>query len=206
MASNTSCVAKEPVELLCKDETGQVVPWNPPDGVKPRSWYFFRHRRKESPLRRLPELFNVNHYIVSQARPFVLPLLREDTHRPGDEIQCGQWRFFKTLDDLSLIEIRTRLKQLDVFGLVPNWAYRILLDERYPSAAIVLRPDVIVPQDLKRMFREPTRECVEDSVLKGERGVWPSMISVKVRCVLEVELEKAYQQMTKKVDNDLLLW
>lgn len=206
MASNTSCVAKEPVQILCKDETGQIVPWVPPDGISLRPWHFYRHRRKESPLRRLPELFSVNHFIISQARPFVIPLFGENVHRPGNEIQCGRWRIFKFIDDLLKIENRLRLQQLDIFDLLPNLAYRVLLEEYYPGSAIALLPDILFEDVKKKMFSEPTRQSVDDSILKGERGVWPSMKSVKVRCVLEVELEKAYQIMTRRLDNELLNW
>lgn len=202
MASNISCAAKTPVEMFCKDETGKIVPWGPPGGFKPQSWVFFRYRRKESPLRRLPELFNINHYIVSQARPFIIPLFGENIHRPGNEVQCGRWWIKRKMDNLVNIETRCRLRQFDVFGLLPSLAYRILLEEYYPAAAIALRPDIRI-EDMKRCFHEPTPQDVEESILLGERGVWPSLCSLKVRCLLEVELEKAYQDLTKKLDNEI---
>lgn len=71
----------EAQELMAKDRGGNIVPYHPPfhldpdKGVAPRRW---RDGSLEIdlPIKQLKELFNVNHYIVSQANPHIAPLLR----------------------------------------------------------------------------------------------------------------------------------
>jgi TAG lipase/steryl ester hydrolase/phospholipase A2/LPA acyltransferase len=72
----------EAQELMAKDRHGQLVPYHTPvqvgreeQGVGARQW---RDGSLESdlPMIQLKELFNVNHFIVSQANPHIAPLLR----------------------------------------------------------------------------------------------------------------------------------
>lgn len=73
----------EAQELMAKDRGGEIVPYHPPfhwgpeevDGTSVRRW---RDGSLEIdlPMIQLKELFNVNHFIVSQANPHIAPLLR----------------------------------------------------------------------------------------------------------------------------------
>ncbi|KAI1995602.1 triacylglycerol lipase [Ophidiomyces ophidiicola] len=207
-AAVASCVSALDTELpviWCKDDIGKLTPWNPKYKKYLRSWYTFRQHPKSSPLRRLPQLFNVNHFIISQPRPFMIPVFGEGIHHPGGGIHPGEWRIFRILDKLVGIETRHRLRQLNVFGLLPTLAHRIFIDDDIPGSSVVVLPDLALG-DLKAPFTGLAREKVKDLISKGERGVWPSMSSLKVRCVLEMELESAFQEMTGKKDNDLLTW
>ncbi|WEW55663.1 triacylglycerol lipase [Emydomyces testavorans] len=205
MASNVSLAAKSPVQMWCKSETGQIVLWEQSADLDLKSWYRFRCSSKESPLRFLPQLFNVNHFIISQARPFIIPLFREEMHRPGGQIRVRTWKIFQCLKQLAKIEIRYRLRQLDALCCLPAFLHRIFLEENIPGSCVVLLPDISL-WDLTKIFEKPSREGLKYWILKGERGVWPSMNALKVRCVLEMELENAYQELTRRQDNELLTW
>ena len=61
----------ESVSLLAKDEKGDIVHWSPSE-VK---WDVKVVDEIELPESRLAELFNVNHFIVSQATPYIAPFL-----------------------------------------------------------------------------------------------------------------------------------
>lgn len=73
----------EAQELMAKDRFGEIVPFHAPfllgpeqaPGDSARQW---RDGSLESdlPMMQLKELFNVNHFIVSQANPHIVPLLR----------------------------------------------------------------------------------------------------------------------------------
>ncbi|KAI7732355.1 hypothetical protein M8C21_010089 [Ambrosia artemisiifolia] len=73
----------EAQELMAKDRSGEIVPYHPPfhwgpeeaNGTSGRRW---RDGSLEIdlPMIQLKELFNVNHFIVSQANPHIAPLLR----------------------------------------------------------------------------------------------------------------------------------
>lgn len=64
-----------PVELMAKDATGQLVPYFSEGGVK----FADGSIHSDLPMRRLAELFNVNHFIVSQVNPHVIPFVISDT-------------------------------------------------------------------------------------------------------------------------------
>jgi TAG lipase/steryl ester hydrolase/phospholipase A2/LPA acyltransferase len=61
----------KPVELLCKDiVTGEIVPYFS-EGVK----WWDGSMSQDLPMNKLSELFNVNHFIVSQVNPHVVPFI-----------------------------------------------------------------------------------------------------------------------------------
>lgn len=73
----------EAQELMAKDRSGEIVPYHPPFNLDPEegSGASVRRWRDGSleidlPMMQLKELFNVNHFVVSQANPHIAPLLR----------------------------------------------------------------------------------------------------------------------------------
>lgn len=74
----------EAQELMAKDRNGDIVPYHPPfhfgqdDGGSPTYGRRWRDGSLQAdlPMMQLRELFNVNHFIVSQANPHIAPFLR----------------------------------------------------------------------------------------------------------------------------------
>lgn len=73
----------EAQELMAKDRSGEIVPYHPPFNLDPEVGTKSSGRRwrdgsleVDLPMMQLKELFNVNHFIVSQANPHIAPLLR----------------------------------------------------------------------------------------------------------------------------------
>lgn len=201
MASNASASALEsPVTIYCKDETGSIIPWPNSQGVTFASWRYVHYNDGESPLSRIAELFNVNHFIVSQAWPNLLPLLRSELSLL-ERRQAGQWNLTRPLMRLVMVEIRHRLKQLDYIGLLPQTLCRILIDEAIPGSNLALIPSLAL-KDFIRIFRSPTKDGLANWILKGERGVWPAVSALKVRCAIEIELDKGYQLVRRRRSTD----
>jgi TAG lipase/steryl ester hydrolase/phospholipase A2/LPA acyltransferase len=91
----------DPVELLCKNEYGQIVPYHINSNIYSysESKYIDGTISNDIPMKRIAELFNVNTFIVSQTNPFVFPFLDNED---GDELfEVGRkltlWRVFKYL-------------------------------------------------------------------------------------------------------------
>ncbi|KAL0261231.1 triacylglycerol lipase [Diplodia seriata] len=207
IASNaSSSTAAHPVVLLCKDETGRVVPWASAQEATFRPWTHAQYSQspndRESPLHRIAELFNVNHFIVSQARPYIAPFLRSDLHHPNPR-QDGKWRFSMPILRLVVLEVQHRLNQLDSVGLLPPGIRRFLLDENVPGASLTLVPE-LTPRDFWRLLEYPTRESLEYWILRGERSVWPAVGALKVRCAIEVELDRGYQLVRRRKPMDVV--
>jgi TAG lipase/lysophosphatidylethanolamine acyltransferase len=188
------------VQLYCKDETGAIVPWSNSEEITFSSWRQTTHSDRESPLFRIAELFNVNHFIVSQARPYIVPFLQSDLQRP-DQKQASRWNLTLPLAHLVLLEIRHRLKQLDFLGLLPKSLRRLLVDESIPGPSLTLLPDLSL-RDLTKLLQSPSKEGLEYWILRGERSVWPAISALKVRCAIEVELDKGYQLVRRRGPRD----
>ncbi|KAI9845346.1 MAG: hypothetical protein M1837_004968 [Sclerophora amabilis] len=202
IASNASSSALfSPVVLQCRDETGAIVPWAPAREITFRSWTHASYTDRDSPLARIAELFNVNHFIVSQARPYIAPFLRSDLHRP-DERHSGRWSLSAPLFRLLTMEVRHRLNQADSLGLLPYGIRRFLIDENVPATSLTLVPE-LTPMDFFRLLEKPTRAGLEYWTLRGERSVWPAVGALKVRCAIEVELDRGYQLVRRHKPLDL---
>lgn len=189
-----------PVQLYCKDETGSIIPWTDSEELMYRSWDPAGYDDRESPLFRIAELFNVNHFIVSQARPYLVPFIQSDLQRP-DQKRASRWNLTLPLARLILLEIRHRLRQLDFLGLLPTSVRRLLIDENIPGPSLTLLPD-LSPTDLTKLFESPSKENLEYWILRGERSVWPAISALKVRCAIEVELDKGYQLVRQRPYED----
>jgi len=199
VASNASSTSAffSPVTLLCKDESGQVVPWSSAQEATFRPWTTASYTNdRDSPLARIAELFNVNHFTVSQARPYLAPFLRSDMHHPNPK-QDIKYTLSMPILRLMALEIQHRLLQLDSLGCLPTSIRRFLLDENIPAASLTLVPE-LTPTDFIRLLENPTRESIEYWILRGERSVWPAVCALKVRCVIEVELDRGYQVVRRR--------
>lgn len=215
VASNSS--ASTPLytstSLLCKDPiTGQILPW-PPSSTsstftgppkKPSSAKAATDPLRDSPLGRIAELFNVNHFVISQARPYIAPFLQPgDAGLPAPSRSASTYRagrpnrVWASLLHIVVLEIQHRMRQLDAFGLLPQSVRRLLVDEIIPAASITLVPQLNA-RDFWGLLERPTPTSIEAWILRGERSVWPSVPSLKVRCAVEVELDRAYQVVRRR--------
>ncbi|KAL8878309.1 MAG: hypothetical protein Q9198_003850 [Flavoplaca austrocitrina] len=197
LASNASSASMySPVILRCKDETGAIVPWTSAQEVTFRPWRHTSYADRESPLSRIAELFNVNHFVVSQARPYIAPFLRAELQHPNPR-QGRRQGFTIPLMRLVSWEIYHRLNQLDSLGLLPASVRRLLIDESIPGASLTLVPD-LSPGDFWKLLETPTKQSVEYWILHGERSVWPAVSALKVRCAIEVELDRNDQLVRRR--------
>ncbi|KAF2996362.1 hypothetical protein E8E14_002474 [Neopestalotiopsis sp. 37M] len=195
-ASTPSLYGSRGTTVLCKDANGNIVPWAPA--------HTFRHytsasattsKDSKSPLARIAQLFNVNHFIVSQARPYLIPFLESDMHGPS--LFAARHRRAQITGNVIRmvgLETRHRLRQLDTLGLLPAGIRRFLVDEEIPGAHMTFVPKVTA-SDFVRLLETPTRETLDYWILRGERSVWPAICALRIRCVIEFEIERTYQQV-----------
>lgn len=208
IASNANTTRSyTPNPLLCKDETGRIVPWlispSTENGLTFQSWKTtsYTPNERDSPLSRIAELFNVNHFIVSQARPYIAPFLRSDLQHPDNPRQARRTGVVIPLLRLVTLEVHHRLSQLDSLGLLPTSVRRLLLDETVPGASVTLVPDLNA-SDFLKLLETPTKESLEYWILHGERSVWPAVSALRVRCAIEVELDRCYQLVRRRKPMD----
>ncbi|CAM1506922.1 Fc.00g065630.m01.CDS01 [Cosmosporella sp. VM-42] len=196
-ASSPSLYGHRETRMLCKDAHGNIVPWAPANTIDFRHWTHASYSERDSPLRRIAELFNVNHFIVSQARPYLIPFLQSDMHGPSlVETRSKTTQVTAFLVRMVGLEIRHRLRQLDTLRLLPASIRRFLVDEQVPAASMMLVPEVTAG-DFIRLLETPTRETLNYWILRGERSVWPAVAALRIRCAVENELDRSYQVVRK---------
>lgn len=200
VASNaTSASLYEPATIYCKDETGTIIPWPHSHDITFQSYRHIHYNDGESPLTRIAELFNVNHFIVSQARPYLSPFLRSELSFLDRRQAAGSSYNTITRSIMRLVtaELRHRLKQLDYIGLLPQQLCQFLIEDTIPAPNLTLVPDLSF-FDFPFLFRPLTKDVLGHWILKGERGVWPAISALKVRCAIEVGLDKGYQIVRRR--------
>ncbi|RFU77910.1 patatin-like serine hydrolase [Trichoderma arundinaceum] len=202
-ASSPSLYGRSKATILCKDAHGNIVPWAPANTTDFRHWTHAAYTDRDSPLRRIAELFNVNHFIVSQARPYLIPFLQSDMHGPSlVETRSKTTQLSAFLVRMVGLEIRHRLRQLDSLRLLPASIRRFLVDEQVPAASMTLVPEVTAG-DFVRLLETPTRDTLNYWILRGERSVWPAVAALRIRVAIENELDRSYQVVRKLKAGDL---
>ncbi|KAH6672465.1 acyl transferase/acyl hydrolase/lysophospholipase [Halenospora varia] len=184
-------------QLLVKNPvTGEHTPWNP----TPQHW-IDGSVDNDLPMTRLAEMFNVNHFIVSQVNPHVVPFLVKDDETitkaaQNDETGPG-WVY--ALTNLAKDEALHRMQVLAELGVFPNLITkcRSVLSQKY-SGDITILP-AIDYKDFPRMLKNPTMDFMLQACLCGEKATWPKLSMIRNHCAIELELDAAVQRLRDRV-------
>ncbi|KAG2766125.1 hypothetical protein JG687_00001737 [Phytophthora cactorum] len=190
-ASLASCAIPNvfrPVELLAKDENGNIVPYYR-EGLK----WSDGSVECDLPMERLSELFNVNHFIVSQVNIHYKIVSGHSAFGNG---QTGSLMSFLKKQMKAYIKhiaefgLNTSvLKFLDI-GLVP------LITQKYEGDITICPTDKIPATTLLRtVLSNPTSETFPELLLAGERACWPVIARIRTMCRVEFALERAVRYL-----------
>lgn len=194
MASHASDMGQNKLlalRLLRKEINGEVRERRIelPDGERRAKRPHASTQRNEQ-FRRLRQQFNVEHYIISQARPYIAPFTRPSLPYVRGRRQNRGW-----LRPIIGSVIRQTLGVLDHFNLLPPKIHRVLSDETFESGNhITLVPEISLT-DWPLLLQNPKKDNVHKWLLKGERAVWPSLCALNVRMSVEMTLHKCWQEL-----------
>ncbi|CAO3672456.1 unnamed protein product [Rhizopus stolonifer] len=151
--------------IYAKDKNGKVVHWNPSET---HQLYIDGSVENDLPMNKLSELFNVNHFIVCQVNPHVIPFLQ----RTNTASKARQMTNFCM--HLAKTEIQHRFTQLTELGIMPSFFYKIqsILSQKY-SGDITIIPEIGY-SDFLKVLSNPTEKLIGDAIQRGERATWPS--------------------------------
>ncbi|KAI8061673.1 hypothetical protein BC940DRAFT_310112 [Gongronella butleri] len=167
-------------DLLAKDKSGNIVKWNSSD-VKWTRWKDVSCDESESPLHRLSELFNVNHFIVSQAVFYVIPFI--------SNVHDTLW---SKLIYLMSSELRHRLYQLRLLHMLPHEVASVI--EQKMSGDINILPQLSLTH-LNIIFSNPTYASLTYWIQHGEKSTWPLLSLLNARCKIEIALDNAVARL-----------
>ncbi len=179
-----------PVKLMTKDRLGNEKPYMASirwvDGAI----------QSDLPAKRLGELYNVNHHIVSQTNPHVLPFIADQTRKEG-------WQSFLT--DLVKAEVKFRSKQVMQLasygfdtGIVKNLLEGAvaIVDQQY-YGDVTIHPPMRL-KDYRRILSNLSQAEFQEWVLAGERATWPKIAMIRDQTIIGQTLEDCIIRLKKK--------
>ncbi|KAI9172961.1 Lipase 5 [Blastocladiella emersonii ATCC 22665] len=169
----------KPAPLLAKDRSGRPVQWNP-SGHR----WIDGSVESDLPMQKLSELFNVNHFIVCQVNPHVVPFLSKSLAKSGLRSAC------EAVLSFSRSEFNLRCNQLRELGLLPELLYRVqsIVSQRY-MGDITIIPEIGVA-DYLGILTNPTPKSMIEATLKGERATWPKISIMQNHLQVEMALDE----------------
>lgn len=200
-SSATSCsvpLVFTPSSLLAKDpKTGAHVPWDGPSpSLSPQRW-IDGSVDNDLPMTRLAEMFNVNHFIVSQVNPHVVPFLRSEegagaealTVNGGNNSLAKSW--LNTAAVLAKGELLHRMHVLSDMHIFPTTLTkaRSILSQRY-SGDITILPEIPYSQ-FPLVLQNPTPDFMMSAMRAGERATWPKLSRIRNALSIEMALDDA---------------
>ncbi|GJZ00317.1 triacylglycerol lipase SDP1 [Tanacetum coccineum] len=179
----------EAQELMAKDRSGEIVPYHPPfhwgpeeaNGTSVRRW---RDGSLEIdlPMIQLKELFNVNHFIVSQANPHIAPLLRIK-----EFIRAYGGNFAAKLAQLVEMEVKHRCNQVLELGF-PLGGLAKLFAQDWEGDVTVVMPATLA--QYSKIIQNPSHLELQKAANQGRRCTWEKLSAIKANCGIELALDE----------------
>ncbi|MCO5566297.1 hypothetical protein L7F22_019973 [Adiantum nelumboides] len=178
----------EAQELMAKDRQGRLVPYHylthvglEGMGIARRQW---RDGSLESdlPMMHLKELFNVNHFIVSQANPHITPLLRLK-----EAVRTHGGHFAGKLAHLVEMEVKHRCRQALELGFPLGGISKLFAQDWEGDITIVMSATLA---QFTKLIVNPTPVELRKSVMQGRRSTWAKLSAIQANCGIELMLDE----------------
>ena len=189
-ATNASCAIPglfSPVALRQRGADGVVAPY-----VATEKWVD-GSLRGDLPLRRVGRLHNVNHFVVSQANPFVLPFVTRDRRDPATRAARFAGSILRASTAAVLDETRRRAK-----GRARPWldAAHALTSQHY-GGDIDIHPRVR-PTQFLRVMSNPSFKQLRGYILGGEQATWQHLALIRD----QTRISRALQRIVSALDDE----
>lgn len=172
----------EPVMLQARDSSGQTVPY-----LRSQRWVDGT-MTSDLPLLRLARLHNVNHYIVSQTNPHVVPFLQDNVRRrQGLGNLVGD--LVKTAGRDAVRVSREHLAGYTAGRVMDK--LNDIVQQRY-SGDVTLFPQQSARQ-LMRMIANPSATDIAQYIRDGERATWPKLDRIRIQTRISRAFEDCLQ-------------
>ncbi|KAI9284620.1 acyl transferase/acyl hydrolase/lysophospholipase [Umbelopsis sp. AD052] len=171
-------------QLYAKDASGKIIPWNPTGQL-----YIDGSVENDLPMNKLSELFNVNHFIVCQVNPHVIPFLQTSLTTTKGK------KFASFCMSMARGELQHRCTQLTELGVMPSLFYKLqaIMSQRY-SGDITIVPEIGYSEFLK-VLSNPTPQSVMEAMIRGEKATWPKMSIIRNHLQIELTIDAIIYRM-----------
>lgn len=159
-----------PVMLEALDYSGEAMPY-----MRSKRWVD-GSIANDLPMLRLARLHNVNHYIVSQTNPHVVPFMRE--REPRKRGLIGFAREIAAVTGRDALKVASQYSQSVAGGRIVD-ALNDILQQRYSGDVSIFPRQT--PAQLMRMFANLTAEDLQRYIRDGERATWPKLERIRMQ-------------------------
>jgi len=183
------------VDLLCKDENGEIVSYIPESTKR----YVDGTLTADVPTKDLSEMFNVNCLIVSQVNPMITIFLNH-----GEKFRHSALAYiFKIFEPMKYLigsEFQHRIHQLVNLRIIPKAIarYSTIFTQQY-SGNVTIWPTPTLT-DLIHVLDHPNHRTLKRGGILGARGAYFKLNQVKAVLGIERALNKAYAWVRQSRD------
>ncbi len=176
-----------PVMLMTRDEGGERVPYMPMLRWNDGSL------KSDLPMLRMRRLHNVNHFIVSQTNPHVIPFARRDLSGGGVFHSAREFAYSSVRHQAkNVLElVRRNVPFRAVHGTLDTASS--ILEQDY-RGNINIYPDVSLWRYIN-VTRNPSLESVRRFMLEGERATWPRMEMIRNQTMISQTLDRCVDKL-----------
>lgn len=158
-----------PAELWRKDRDGQLRPYSPGERWVDGSLH------GDVPTQRLGRLHNINHYIVSQANPHVVPFAALEG---SGALPLAVDLATSGLRAQGRHALHLARRRLGSSLWLPHFEWAYAMAHQNYSGHITIHPTLKL-SDYTRVMRNPDLEELAQYILSGERATWPFIAQIE---------------------------
>lgn len=175
--------------LYSKGPQGQLVPWNETD-----DFWLDGSIESDLPMRYLSQMFNVNHFIVSQVNPHIVPFLKKPFPRSFID------RTYEKFLLLIKSELQYRLPMMLEYGIFPKFCHMLLsvVSQCY-EGDITIAPNSISLYDIRFLFSNTNPERVRHCIHTGEQYTWPKLSNINNNTKIERKIDELLHTLRCKL-------
>ncbi|KAB1205495.1 Triacylglycerol lipase SDP1 [Morella rubra] len=179
----------EAQELMAKDRNGEIVPYHPPFNFEPEEGSSSNVRRwrdgsleVDLPMMQLKELFNVNHFIVSQLNPHIAPLLRIK-----EFVRAHGGYFASKVAHIFELEVKHRCNQMLELGF-PLGGLAKLFAQEWEGDVTIVMPATL--SQYAKLIQNPSYVELKKAATQGRRCTWEKLAAIKANYGIELALDE----------------
>lgn len=143
-------------------------------------------------MERLRELFNINHFIVSQVNPHVIPFL--SSHVLASPSSSSLSLLLPRLIEFLTTSLKSMVLNLVSNGLFPfHSPLRFVLDQTYVGDITLVPP--VNAKDYSLLLANPTAERLHECLTASERATFSKLAMIRGACEIEMALDDGVRRM-----------
>ncbi len=182
-----------PVTLAAKNHMGQKQPYLPA-----RKWVD-GSVSDDMPAKRLARLYGVNHYIVSQTNPHIIPFVRDSRRRnsKADVLRTAATRTAREWLNASAEIMRKPLAKRPGLSQLTNTVLAVINQDYMGDINIIPPFRFFNPS---RILAHLTEEEIMNLIRVGERSTWPKLEMIRV----QTEISRTLDTILKDYEEDYI--